>query len=151
MRFTAFTTKLIRQWLKENDFDCGCRLGKEFLYEPTDNYIMVQKIYDNSWDFDFIECLRDLGLENDFDCTTLSILHELGHFETQWDFTDDEWENDNIWKMFLTQTITNEHELNVKYWESETEKVANEWLVWFVGNYKEQVQKLEDIISLTCV
>jgi len=151
MRFTALTTKQIRQWLKDNGFSVGCRLGNEFLYDPTDNYIQVQKNYDDCFDYDFIKCLKKLGLKYDFDCITLSILHELGHHETECDFTEEEWDYDNVYKAFLQCTIKDQHKLNVKYWECETEKVANEWLVDFVKSNPKQVQDLEDIIELAIV
>jgi len=149
VRLGKNTTKAIRKWLAKYGYTVGCRLNREFLYEPDDNYIGIQRVYDSLWDTDFMACLRGLGMKSNFDTITLSILHELGHYETMPDFTEEEWENDNILKQILIDSADNQHELNIKYWATSTEKVANEWAVYMADNRSKQVQELEDIIAET--
>ena len=148
MKFTALTTKAIRMWLKENDIECGCRLGGVMSYDDNDNCIYVGRVYDNECDYDFIKCLRGLGLAVDFDCITLSILHELGHWFTYNDFTD---RQIDIYANAVERisNIEDSEKRNKKYWELRVEYVANVWAVEFANEHKKEVQALEDMIYET--
>lgn len=150
MRFTKETTKAIRKWLKQNGFNTTCVFGSEFEYDPTSNAIHMPKVYDNTFDTDFMKCLRELGLKTDFDCMTLSILHELGHHETEKYFSETEWENCALEKLALefSETIEDESEFLTYYWNVANEKSANLWLVYYANMFTDKVQELENILAL---
>lgn len=147
MVITKETTKAIRKWLASNGFKVGCRLGKEFYYEPEENYIAVASNYDDTYDTDFMVCLRRLGLASNFDVITLSILHELGHKETEKYFASNEWENDSVLKAVLPYTTKSQKRLNFQYWATPTEYSANNWLVMYCKCFPEKVEELEEIVS----
>lgn len=149
MRFTKDTTKAIRKWLKKNGFNTTCVFGSEFEYDPTTNKIEMPKVYDNEFDTDFIHCLRELGLKYDFDCITLSILHELGHHETEKYFSEDEWDMCALEKMALemSEDISSQSEFLKYYWNVANEKSANVWLVNYVNLFSDKVQELENIFD----
>ena len=148
VRFDKGTTKALRQWLKENGFAVGLRLGKEWAFEPEENYIIIPRIYDDESDFAFIRFLRSLGLNNDFDCITLSLLHELGHFETMHLFSEEEWENDALIKCVYEWNATDYEEYLFNYWNTATEYSANTWAVMYVRAFTDKVNELEDIFAL---
>lgn len=146
MKLNALTTKLIRQWLKENDFNCGCRLGSEFAYDPCEYFITVSRNYDPQYDSDFMAFLRGLGMKTNFDVLTLSILHELGHFETLDTMSEKEYAKDIAQRENVISYITDNHKRNFTYWNLKSEYMANEWLVFFCENYPNKVQELEDMV-----
>lgn len=160
IRFTTYTTKAIRKWLKENGFQVGCRLGNEMAFQPYDEdfsnaFIVVPKKYDSSLDTYFMKFLRKYGLDNDFDSITLSILHELGHFETEHLFSEDEWTTDAVIKEVVTwkecHTDKELEQVNYQYWHTNTEFSANMWLIMYVKAFADKVQELEDILETTLV
>lgn len=150
MKLTKETTKNIRHWLGKNNFECTINLGNDFYYNPTNERIVISRNYISTNDYDFIVCLRKLGLLYDFDCITLSVLHELGHFMTENNFTDTQWDKDSEKKEKLSTKYSGS-KLNFIYWSCITEKVANLWLVDFVNNNKELVEDLEELISITII
>lgn len=148
MYFTKSTTKAIRKWLKDNGFNVSCRLGNEMVFDPNIDSIIVSKEYDTSADGYFMEFLREYGLTNDFDAITLSILHELGHAETEHLFSEEEWNNDMVIKAeFANQEVIDEREYNYKYWKTNVEFSANLWVIMYVKAFPEKVNQLEDIIE----
>lgn len=155
MRFTKQTTKEIRKWLKDNGFAVGCRIGKEMAFQPLDEdtncFIVVPKYYDSSLDTYFMNFLKKYGYKGDFDCITLSILHELGHFETEHLFSKEEWESDSVLKEVICfNPCENDKELeevNYRYWQTPTEFSANLWLIMYVKAFADKVEELENIID----
>lgn len=149
MRYTKETSKAIRQWLKNYGFDSTCRLGKEFECDPSEHIIYIPRNNNGYGDYDFIICLRKLGLQNDFDTSTLSVLHELGHAETENNFSDFEWDMCALLKMELYEKSDKMDfsKYIQKYWNIKDEKMANKWLVKFVNNNPFAVQELEDILA----
>lgn len=147
MRFEKGLTKELRHWLKDNGFAVGCRWGKEWAFEPEENYITIPKVYDSDSDDDFIHFLRSNGLANDFDCITLSMLHEIGHFETMPYFTNEEWENDALVKCVYELSETDYSEYLYKYWNTQTEYSANMWAIMYVKAFSSKVEELEDIFG----
>jgi len=155
MNFTPETTKKLREWLKENNFEVGCRLGKEVAFQPADDFnnshIIIPKTYDFSLDKFFIEFLKKYGYSDNFEAITLSFLHEIGHFETKHLFNQEEWNTDAFLKMSLglknNETQEEEKEIVFKYWETSTEFCANMWLIMYTQIFKEKVVKLEKILK----
>lgn len=150
MKLTRYTSKAIREWLENNGFGCRVNLGYDFYYEPNEDKIVISRNYNENCDFDFMHCLRALGLKNNFDSITLSVLHEIGHYMTIDDFSAKKWEKDSRKKDKLATRYSGQ-KLNELYWECPTEKSANEWLVEYVNNNPNEVQDLEDKISITII
>lgn len=147
MTITPNTTKAIRKWLASNNFKVGCRLGKEFAYDAELNRIEVASNYDDTNDLDFMAWLRENGLASNYDCITLSILHELGHHETAKYFSEDEWLDCAITKIALANSELDTRRLNFAYWNTPVEFSANQWLIMFCKCFPQKVDELEDIVS----
>ena len=144
-RLNRQTTQAIRQWLKKYNFDSKCQLGNDFECIPDTHTIIVNRNYNSYADTEFMHCLRNLGLKYNFDCITLSVLHELGHSETEHLFSEDDWAICAVQKFVLydkSSTMPFETYIN-KYWEIKDEKMANIWLVNYVNNFAENVAELE--------
>ena len=148
--FNKKTVKAINKWLRRNGFGAECVFvkGNELAYDPNDDIILVPKHYDDEPDGLFMRCLRNLGLTGDFDSTTLSILHELGHSQTCPILSAKEWRNCAEQKLMLaiTTDVTSD-ESRFKYWEIADEYAANNWAVMFVKCFPKKVEKLEKIIE----
>jgi len=148
--FNKKTVKAINKWLRRNGFGAECVFvkGDELAYDPNDDTILIAKHYNDEPDTLFMKCLRDLGLTGDFDATTLSILHELGHSQTSPMLSRKEWEK-CAWEKFVLSATTDptSDESRFKYWEIADEYAANNWAVMFVRCFPKKVEKLEKIIE----
>ena len=98
-------------------------------------------------DANFMICLRDLGLKYDFDALTLSVLHELGHFCTMEDVTEDDLNNQSCNIVTIQLMEISDNAKDFAYWLTPIERAANEWLVKYVNKNKAAVEKLENIIA----
>ena len=149
--FTKKSVKKIGKWLKNNGFNVKCSRIEDddspaFIISLEDEmYILLPKHYDEEPDEMFMKCLRDLGMKSDFDATTLSILHELGHAQTYPLFTEKEWESFNEEKDVINER--DGEEAFFDYWNVKNELAANRWLVMFADCCPQKVQELENIIE----
>lgn len=150
IKFNNKTCNAINSWFEKNDFDLICKIGEDLEYYLEENIITIPKTYDDSMDCYFMKWLRQHGLTTDFDCLVLSILHEIGHFETENLFTYQEWENDNAFKVALQFTNLEDEEFYFSYWDSPTEYVANMWLITYANIFMTKCQDLEDLIFDNC-
>lgn len=149
-RLNKETRKAINNWLILNDFDCAVIKDDTWEYFPDEELIGIPKKYDNEMDTYFMEFLRELGLMENFDCITLSLLHELGHHETLEILTNEEYETcclaiDEIGIAFND----NDNKYYHCYWNIPSELMANEWLVNFANANPKICQDLEDAIFET--
>ena len=150
--FTAETNKKIRKWLKASNFKVGFRFGKCIAYEAEDKAITVEREYDATVDEFFVEFLTKNGLTSNCDVVALSILHEIGHFETEHLFTTDEWDMDFLIKETLEQKARdNKYEGDVRaylfeYWRTKTEYAANVWAIMYANTFPEKVEELTKIL-----
>lgn len=152
--FTKETIKPVRKWIKENGFSVGCRLTeKEFFYDSFSNAIYLPKGYtDEETDPFFKAFLVENGLKNEnLNAVTLSILHELGHAETDHLFTETEWAFDAMMKI-----ENDEHALEkyptakdylYAYWNNLTEKSANNWAIMYANTFENKTEILNEIIE----
>lgn len=147
MKFTKELIEELNAWLLANGFDLECGVGEELQYDVMINTIIVPLEYDNSLDTYFMNFLRKNGLENNFDAITLSLLHEIGHAETEHLFNRQEWNREAVIKSMLSMTDASIEEINYGYWSTATELSANLWLIMYVKLFAEKVEQLEEIIE----
>ena len=152
--FSKESIKAIRKWIKESGFSVGCRLTeKEFFYDNFQNAIFLPKNYaDEETDPFFKAFLLENGLKNaDLNVVTLSILHELGHAETEHLFTDTEWTFDAMLKISIDENaidkFANAKEYLYAYWNTLTEKGANNWAIMYANTFETKTQILNEIVE----
>ena len=152
--FSKESIKAIRKWIRESGFSVGCRLTeKEFAYDNTLNAILLPKHYeDEETDPFFKAFLLENGLKNaDLNVITLSILHELGHAETEHLFTIEEWALDTLLKINNDENAlkkyANAKEYLFAYWNTLTEKSANNWAIMYANTFETKTQILNEIVE----
>ena len=91
--------------------------------------------------------LVNLGCEyTDIPEYILCFLHELGHSQTIYDFSDQDLKWCRLMKDF-THDIEDYHESVNKYWNVADELAANKWAVEFINNHVDQVIALWKIFD----
>ena len=82
----------------------------------------------------------------------ISILHEVGHFQT---FNQALWEERNEQEEVLTRLydldLLTYEELNFAYWDMPNERLATMWAVWYYKSHKKQCDNLATLLKLPCV
>ena len=143
--------KPLNRWLRRYGFEAECVYKKNgvFQYDPNSDVITIPGNY-NGDDYDslFMRFLRSHGLTPDFDAITLSLLHELGHSQTQNLMTDEESEECDVIKSIYAITIDEDSDdFQFKYWEVKDEFMANTWAIMYANCFLNKVQNLENIFE----
>ena len=140
--------KAINAWLRANHFDTKVFSGDDFYYQNEQENISIPSEYSEpDLDTNFMICLRDLGLKYDFDALTLSVLHELGHFCTMEDVTEDDLDSQSCNIVTIQLMEISDNAKDFAYWLTPIERAANKWAVKYVNRHKAAVEKLENIIA----
>lgn len=146
------TIKKLKQWLKKNDFgDCNIKNGKDFEYNYENSTIYCGD-YESIMEAEptFIKLCNRYGV-GDYDMPTMTILHELGHHNTGYDFSN----LSNIIDIILRRLIDiipcyNILEQQICYWcyqRIPQERAATKWACEFVLENAAATKELKDILS----
>lgn len=131
----------IIQWLGCNGFDnvdVSFELN-EFCFDGNRNIINIGSGYEFEVGRLFEQFLYEYGMEYvGFYDPILYFLHELGHYNTVYSFS-----NEELWRYNFIKLLVNAFE----YWEIPDEMAANMWVVDFVNEKVEAVEELCDIFS----
>lgn len=80
---------------------------------------------------------------NKFSLTLWSILHEIGHYETE-DFVDFDEEMDDRIMLYLTEdTVKTNKKIQDKYFNLPSEWEATEWAIWWITENWELATKFD--------
>ena len=83
----------LNNWLKENNFDCTVQFDADFSFDCLNDILHYTFVVLQDHDRLFLEVCREICPEiEESDNFILSFFHELGHFETQHLFSDEEWD-----------------------------------------------------------
>ena len=149
IKFNKKIVKAINKWLKKYGFSTTCDMDKDedMSYYSEEDMIILPAEYDNEPDRLFKKCLRGLGMKTNFDMTTLSILHELGHAQTLPLMTEEESDLcDGIKREYAVTIDEDSDDYHLEYWKVKDELMANKWAVMYADLFPEKVQALEDIL-----
>lgn len=151
------TRKQLNKWFRDNGFKgINCYRNSEYEAHTTDNSIgIADGIYwDETMFNSFISLVQELGLEYDTNVDTLVLLHELGHLQT-----DDEFSqlSENIYAIIqaifsLVLGLTRNRlygVINYLYQRLPQERRATEWAVQYVNENQDALVSLEKILA-TC-
>ena len=85
----------LHNWFATNcDFDLDFELGTDFEYVYVDDLIRYAFVVVDDHDRMFLDVCREIAPELvNCDNFLLSLFHEVGHYITQEDFDDDEWDD----------------------------------------------------------
>lgn len=150
IKFTKKFIKAFSKWLKKNGFATECEYvkGGELSWQPDEDIIYIPDRYNNDPDSLFMRHLRGLSLTSDFDVITVSLLHEIGHAQTQHLFTTRESNKCDVIKAMYAITIDEDSDdFYIKYWEVPDENMANKWAINYADTFPKKVEKLENIVE----
>ena len=143
----------VNAWIARQGWDnLGVKIGEEFEYGPEDNLIVLPIFYneaDNVTDTLLAQFLYEYGLDKMYikDMYTISFLHEIGHYFTLGQFTEEEW-----WEYIYQQEhkmpqITDNYLRNFTYWELPVEFAANMWLINWIEQHPDEFQELQMMLD----
>jgi len=130
--------RTVREFIQTIDNEYNCRMGLDFCACLDENVIEWTIIYaEKSGKAFYEDFIKRFPKADGFGLFTLSILHEVGHLET---------EDEMIENTIDVDTLTNE-----QYFKLHNEKIATNWAgTWLENNYKEAValdDKFRDVIT----
>jgi len=137
--------KNIVGWLEYNNFDVGVMFEEDFGYDRESNTLHIGTLaYEDvcRW---FEQYLYEFGMEYTgvYD-PVLCLLHELGHYKTIDDFSEEELMVYDFAKNMLDDRMEIQEVMN-KYWDSPDEFAANMWVVNYVNLHIDAVEALCEI------
>jgi len=140
-------TKIVNAWLKENGFDTKIRFGSTFQYNPTTNTIMYADTPYRQIDTLFNRYAKAYNSAvNDIDTFILGLFHELGHHETENDFTLDEWRDYGE----FANNLSNKSHLTIcdhlLYFRHPLEWAATTWACDYIASHHDSVKQLQSTI-----
>ena len=115
-------------------FECTARLSTDFAYFNAENLITYSVAVASRCEDSFMTFVKDLFPEIDADIFLWSILHELGHHETEDDFDEDEWED----YMIKSTTV----KTDMEYYNLPIERAATEWAGEFMLEHTDEITAL---------
>lgn len=129
--------KYLNKWLEAHGFDCTVCLGTDFSYDCINDIIYYAFVVADAQDKNYIkvcqECREEIGEVDNF---ILSFFHELGHFETQDAFSEEEWRSYEKLCERINQKETSTLEDYNAYWHHPVELEATQWgCDYIIDNY----------------
>ncbi len=158
----------IMKWIHKNGFSSEVKKIKYDIYSSfdLDTYqinIGIEKL--DGVDEWFEEFLLERGFQwEGIPSPVLQFLHELGHSQTIYDFSNSELVLCDTLKKFIG--IGDCKDSAVKYWEVMDELAANDWLIdftnnnidavselcqYFIDNWEDSIQNIEGEVWRNCI
>lgn len=134
--------KVLNRFLKE--YGAKARIGTDFACYPTDKIIEYTFVTTSLADEYFAEFIATRCPDIKADVFLWSFFHELGHIETIWSLTDEEYNNCRAQKEIIDLALEIEvgfdkKDLYFQYFQLEDELRATLWAIDFVQNNSELV------------
>lgn len=133
----------LNRWLAANGFeDCEAKIYTEFMYDNNTIYwspLLVEKVTKM-----FNKYINKKGC-GDIEPFTISFLHELGHHNTIFSFSNCRYNLLNFIDKVVSKT--NYRIANFCHFRLSHERVATEWAIDFIKNNPKQVKKLTSIFK----
>lgn len=132
---TKSFSRFVAKWCEENGFYVSIRYGSDFAYfwaNDTIRYSFVTVAYQDELMKEF---WFEHGLKYECDIFLMSLLHEIGHYKTE-----DEWSNaeSNRFAKMKTKCDADTKEGNFAYWNVPDELKATEWAIDFINSNPEK-------------
>lgn len=136
--------KLHKLGISRARIDEGCG----FAYDTGDESVYFT-VFDDPMDIAYAMIIReDFGLDISHIDFAFSLLHEVGHHHTIYDFSRAEMTGEAIQRATITLTDgISIYERQRRYMELPSEQAANEWAVNYARTHKEEVEKLQALLA----
>ena len=136
----AKINEVVRDFVKSINEEYDCRMGIEFCVYLEENMIEWSILYvENGGEAFYENFISRFPKARGFNLFTLSVLHEIGHLETEWDMEDE---------TYLRNTDIMDDET---YFNLHDERIATDWAgEWIEDNFDEAFaidDKFNEILS----
>lgn len=140
--------RYLNEWLSEQEFDCTVEFDSDFSYDMTNEIIHYSFVVCNLHDKLFAEVCKNCNsaIEN-VDNFILSFFHELGHHNTIYIFSAEEWDKYDNQKLKLEEKLKDnldeqtERKLYNKYYTNPIELEATQWGCDYIVSHSDEVKK----------
>ena len=134
-KFIEQIDELVRGLVKSIDEDYECEIGSDFCVYLDEDLIHWSLLYKDECGQAFYQnFIERFPRAKGFGLFTLSLLHELGHLETEWDMEDD--------SELDTDSLSNED-----YFALHNEKIATDWAGEYLIQHYEDVFAFDELIE----
>lgn len=132
----AALDEYLNTWLYEHDFDAVVELDTDFSVDLNSNTIYYALVVPQALDEDFIKVCRRLhnNLLN-ADTFLLSFFHELGHIETEDEWTEADWD---AYNKFTATVDTNDA---MTYFTHPIELAATKWGCDYIMSHIDEIKE----------
>ena len=140
----------LNNWLKENKFDCRAEFDDEFLYDLENGNIHYSLVVPKSHDIYYLKLVKFYAPEiEECDNFILSFFHELGHNQTEMDFSDIEFDAYGEFLQKIDEKFNSENSETtewdyLKYYMHPIEIAATEWAVQYILGNPRKIKKFID-------
>lgn len=126
----------LTNWLIAHNFDATAELGMDFEVNLATNRIFYALVVSEEADEIFTRVCAEIHAElADCDSFYLSFFHEIGHIETENEWTDKEWKK---YRNFVERsTSLNNYE---EYFYNPIEYAATCWGCDYIVNHREEIE-----------
>lgn len=128
----------ISDWLQRNDFDLVAEMGEAYEIDLGSNTLYFTPLYDNETNKIFMEeIVKDFPQFAKHDMSIVDLIgffHEVGHYETEDEWDEEDWEGFTAWKM--SEEVTDR-----SYFRHPIEWRATEWACNYILENWEKVTK----------
>ena len=148
--------KNIKKWLKDTeqgDLKITIDFDQDFMFDDTENEIIVGDYDRKSKDFEKLN--KRLGLNGDYNDVVMSMLHELGHYNTYMNYGDLAEKYDTFVRNILYKLTGSDSDLlqDIGLWLYyrilPQEIAATKWGVEYANNYPNETKQLEIAMQAT--
>ena len=135
----AVINDFLNGWFERHDFDIVARMDTDFSIDLGDNTLYYAPFYAEDTEKIYREeILKDFPEFSSCDISInilIALFHEVGHYETENEWTDKEWEAFHKWRM--REDITER-----EYFRYPIEWRATEWACEYILSHTEEMYKL---------
>ena len=133
--------KALSLWFNDHGFsNLEFVEGEDFCYYPSLHTVQWGMFDSEKTDNHFRQFFHEYGMKNDECIFIISLLHEVGHFQTIHFFSNEEFESDFAAKenRISDGTIDTDY----WYWELPIELAANMWAINWINEHPIEVKEL---------
>lgn len=135
--------KLLKEYFWNEGYDLDFEMGTDFAYYDNKNLITYSLVVSERMDNLFMDFAKSKGLEVDCGIFFLSLLHEVGHYNTIDELTDRQNAKCDEAKRKLRTSDADAK----KYFNILDERMATEWAINYINENAERLKKLSEKIE----
>ena len=139
--------KAIEKFIKEIDEELNVSFIKGIgsSFEAETNTVNID--FSETEEYGFLRHLKEVHkckFAYDYPLILWAILHEIGHYETEWELLEDDDDTEiRNWLSFTDKSFANDIVIQDMYFNLNAEWYATEWAIEWIKNNKEIAEKFK--------